>query len=187
MRQTIEEPAYEVTHRLGKDVELRRYASYVVAEVLMAGAPDEAASLAFPILAGYIFGQNTQRRTFSMTTPMTHTRAPADVTMIAPMTRPATCGGSLVRFALPRGTGQTSPPDPTDARVQMREVAGHTLAAIRYSGCWSPANDDEHFEQLAAALRAARMPWDGAPVYARYNAPWTPWALRRNEVWLSPS
>ncbi len=182
-----DEPAYDVLLRLGEHVDIRRYAAYVVAEVLIAGPPDDAASRAFPILAGYIFGQNTQRRTFAMTTPVTQTHAPAEVTMLVPVTPSAAPFGSLVRFALPKGTTLRSAPDPTDARVQMREVAGHTLAAICYSGCWSRANDDEHFERLGAVLRAAQMPWADAPVYARYNAPGTPWALRRNEVWLSPS
>jgi SOUL heme-binding protein len=26
--------------------------------------------------------------------------------------------------------------------------------------------------------------WTGEPVYARYNAPFTPWFMRRNEIWL---
>ena len=37
MSQAIEEPAYEVVQKLGESVEIRRYAAYVVAEVLIAG------------------------------------------------------------------------------------------------------------------------------------------------------
>jgi hypothetical protein len=38
--------------------------------------------------------------------------------------------------------------------------------------------------QLKAALQTAKLSWAGEPVVARYNSPWTPWFLRRNELWL---
>jgi hypothetical protein len=28
------------------------------------------------------------------------------------------------------------------------------------------------------------MTTTGEPIYARYNAPFTPWFMRRNEIWL---
>ena len=76
MSQAIEEPAYEVVHKLGESVEIRRYTAYVVAEVLIAGPVDEAGNQAFPILAGYIFGKNKGERKFAMTAPVTQTSAP---------------------------------------------------------------------------------------------------------------
>ena len=50
--RAIEEPAFAVLRALDDQVELRRYASYVVAEVLVPGPADEAGNQAFPILAG---------------------------------------------------------------------------------------------------------------------------------------
>ncbi len=182
--QAIEEPAYEVVHKLGDSVEIRRYAAYVVAEVLITGAPDEAGNQAFPILAGYIFGKNKGERKFAMTAPVTQTSTPAKFAMTAPVTQSAADGGTLVRFVLPKGVTLSTAPEPTDERVKLREVVGHTLAAIRYSGFWSQANDAEHLEQLSAALRTAKLTWAGEPVVARYNGPWTPWFARRNELWL---
>jgi hypothetical protein len=29
------------------------------------------------------------------------------------------------------------------------------------------------------------MAWEGEPTLSRYDAPWTPWFMRRNEIWLS--
>lgn len=184
MSQAIEEPGYEVLQKLGDSVEIRRYAAYVVAEVLIAGPPDEAGNKAFPILAGYIFGNNKGERKFEMTAPVTQT-SPVKFAMTAPVTQNEAEGGTLVRFVLPKGVTLSTAPEPIDERVKLREVVGHTLAAIRYSGFWSQANDAEHFEQLSAALRAAKFTWAGEPVIARYNAPWTPWFLRRNELWLN--
>ena len=185
MSQAIEEPAYEVLHTLADGVEIRRYAPYGLAEVLVAGPASEAGKQAFPILAGYIFGKNKGGRKFAMTAPVTQKSAPTRVAMTAPVTRTAANGVTLVRFVLPRGITLAKAPEPADARVSLREEAGHTLAALRYSGFWSQANDSEHLEQLMAALRSAKMSWAGEPLYSRYNPPWTPWFLRRNEVWLS--
>ena len=40
--------------------------------------------------------------------------------------------------------------------------------------------------ELKAALQAAGVGTQGEPpVLARYNAPFTPWFMRRNETWLA--
>jgi hypothetical protein len=61
------------------------------------------------------------------------------------------------------------------------------VAAIRYSGFWSDANYNRHLAQLEEVLSAAGLAWTGEPIYARYNPPFTPWFLRRNEIWLQLS
>ena len=119
-----------------------------------------------------------------MTAPVTQTSAPAKFAMTTPETQSAADGGTLVRFVLPKDVTLSTAPEPIEERVKLREVAGHTLAAMRYSGFWSQANDAKHLAQLTAALRTAKLSWAGEPVVARYNGPWTPWFLRRNELWL---
>jgi hypothetical protein len=52
------------------------------------------------------------------------------------------------------------------------------------AGFWSESNYNEHLAKLQAALRAADLAWTGEAVYSRYNAPFTPWFMRRNEIWL---
>jgi len=85
---------------------------------------------------------------------------------------------------LPKGVTAASAPEPLDARVRLHEVAPAQVAVIRYSGFWSQSNYDDHLARLQAALGAAGLAWTGEPVYARYNAPFTPWFMRRNEIWL---
>jgi hypothetical protein len=178
-----EEPDYQVVRQLA-EIEVRQYAAYAVAEVVVPGPAGEAGSQAFPILAGYIFGKNKGERKFAMTAPVTQAAVPVKLEMTAPVTQTAAPGGFLVQFVLPKGVTAASAPEPLDARVQLREVQPGQVAAIRYSGFWSQANDSEHLAKLQAALRAADLAWEGAPVYSRYNAPFTPWFLRRNEIWL---
>ncbi|MBK6471320.1 MAG: heme-binding protein [Betaproteobacteria bacterium] len=76
-------------------------------------------------------------------------------------------------------------PEPLDPRVQLREVPAERRAVIRYSGTWSQANYDEHLARLQATLANANLATQGEPVLARYNGPWTPWFMRRNEIWLA--
>ncbi len=45
-------------------------------------------------------------------------------------------------------------------------------------------NFNEHLAQLQKGLSAANVAWTGEPVLSRYDPPFTPWFLRRNEIWL---
>jgi SOUL heme-binding protein len=182
--QAIEEPEYQVVRQLD-GIELRQYAAYTVAEVVVPGPAADAGSQAFPILAGYIFGKNKGERRFEMTAPVTQIAAPVKLPMTAPVTQTVAPGGFLVQFVLPRGVTVATAPEPLDARVQLREVPPSRVAVIRYSGRWSAANDAEHLARLHDGLRSAGLAWAGEPVYSRYNAPFTPWFMRRNEIWLA--
>ena len=179
-----EEPDYTVL-RSFSGIEVREYASYAVAEVEVPGPADDAGSQAFPILAGYIFGQNKGERQLAMTAPVTQTAAPVKMAMTAPVTQAAAGSGYVVQFVLPKGVNAANAPEPIDARVQLRDIAPSRVAAIRYSGFWSEDNYSAHLAQLQAALQAANITWVGEPVYSRYNAPYTPWFMRRNEIWLA--
>lgn len=184
----IEEPDYDVIRKLEDNVELRQYAPYVVAEVVLSAGADEAGNQAFPILAGYIFGKNKGERKFAMTAPVTQSAAPVKMEMTAPVTQaavPGVPGGMRVQFVLPKGVTLETAPEPLDPRVQLRLVAAGPWAAIRYSGTWSQSNYDEHLARLKATLDKAGVATQGEPVLARYNAPFTPWFLRRNEIWLA--
>jgi hypothetical protein len=155
-----------------------------VAEVVVAGPASDAGGQAFPILAGYIFGKNKGERKFAMTAPVTQAPVPVKLEMTAPVTQAAVPGGFLVQFVLPKGVTLASAPEPLDARVQLRDIPPSRLAVIRFSGFWSESNYNEHLAKLQADLRATNLAWSGEPVYSRYNPPFTPWFMRRNEIWL---
>jgi hypothetical protein len=182
--QAIEEPDYEVVRKLDS-VELRNYAPYVVAEVVLNSTAEDAGNQAFPILAGYIFGKNKGEKRFAMTAPVTQTATPVRMDMTAPVTQAAVAGGFRVQFVLPKGVTLDAAPEPLDPRVQVRLVPASQRAIIRYSGTWSQANYEQHLAQLKAVLDGAGVATQGEPVLARYNAPFTPWFLRRNEIWLA--
>ena len=178
-----EEPEFQIVRSIA-GIEVRQYAAYTVAEVVVAGPQGEAGNQAFPILAGYIFGKNKGEKRFAMTAPVTQAAVPVKLEMTAPVTQTATSGGFLVQFVLPKGVTVANAPEPLDERVQLREVPPAQVAVVRYSGFWSESNDSEHLAKLQTALRSAGLTWAGEPVYSRYNAPFTPWFMRRNEIWL---
>jgi len=178
-----EEPDYQVVRELA-GIEVRQYAAYTVAEVVVTGPAGDAGNQAFPILAGYIFGKNKGEKKFAMTAPVTQAAVPVKLEMTAPVTQTAAPGGFLVQFVLPKGVTVTSAPEPLDARIQLREVQPIQVAVIRYSGFWSESNYNEQLAKLQAAMRAANLAWAGEAVYSRYDAPFVPWFMRRNEIWL---
>jgi hypothetical protein len=179
----IEEPDYEVIQQLD-GAEVRQYAAYVVAQVRVSGPAERAGNEAFPILAGYIFGRNKGARKLEMTAPVTQAAVPVRMDMTAPVTQSPSPGGFVVQFVLPKTVTLASAPEPLDPRVELREMPGKRIAAIRYSGFWTQDNHDTHLARLRAALGAARLQPVGEPTLARYNPPFTPWFLRRNEIWL---
>lgn len=180
----VEEPAFEVERKLADDIEIRRYGAYVVAEVVVPGPAEKAGSQAFPILSGYIFGKNRGERKLEMTAPVTQAAAPVKLEMTAPVTQTATSGGFVVQFVLPKTVTLATAPEPLDDRVHLRDVPPARVAVIRYSGFWTDANYERHRAQLDAALASAGLAASGPPVYSRYNPPFMPWFLRRNEIWM---
>ena len=179
-----EEPSY-TTLRTFPEFEIRQYSGYAVAEVIVAPPASDAGNRAFPILAGYIFGDNKGERKLAMTAPVTQTPAPQKLAMTAPVTQSAAKDGILVQFVLPKDINMTNAPVPLDPRVMLRDVAPMRVAVIRYSGFWSESNYDKHLSKLQQALRGANIAWRGEPVLSRYNGPMTPWFMRRNEIWLN--
>jgi len=177
----IDEPRYTVV-RAYDAFEVRRYEPYLVAETVVSATADEAGSQGFRILAGYIFGQNKGARKIEMTAPVA--QAPAKIAMTAPVAQSASPGGYVVQFSMPREWTLETLPEPLDPRVTLRAVPARTFAVIGYSGTWSQSGYEEHLKKLQEALEQGGLKWRGEPMWARYDPPWMPWFLRRNEVWL---
>ena len=73
-------------------------------------------------------------------------------------------------------------PTPADERVSLQRLPARLLAVRRYRGGWGEARYREQEAALLEALAARGATIIGAPIFARYNAPFVPGFLRRNEV-----
>lgn len=176
-----EEPKYTVI-KSEEDFEIRRYESYIVAETVVSEAELESGSNeGFRRLAGYIFGGNRVKESISMTAPVTTARS-QKIAMTAPVETHKADSDMVMTFMMPSEYRMENLPEPTDPRVTLKEVPARTLAAIRFSGSWSEERFQEHTEMLMEWLRKQGMQVTGTPTIARYDPPWTPWFMRRNEI-----
>ena len=185
MALAIEEPRHTVVQQLD-GVEVRQYEPYLVAEVVVPGPADEAGNQGFRLLAGYIFGKNKGERKIEMTAPVAQSSAPAPmkIEMTAPVAQAPTEGGYTVQFMMPAQFTLETLPEPLDPRVKLKAVPGGRVAVVRFSGFWSESNYQENLARLQRGIEAAGLRATGSPVYSRYDPPWTPWFMRRNEIWL---
>lgn len=180
----IEQPAHTVLKSDG-DFELRRYEPYLLAETEVESGFMEAGNVAFGRLFRYISGANTARAEIAMTAPVEQaSRGGEKIAMTAPVEQAREGGVYRVAFVVPRKYDRDTVPQPTDPRVRIREVPARTLAVWRYSGRWTEENFREHERELRAKMATLGLqaePGDSA-IIARYDAPFIPWFMRRNEV-----
>lgn len=184
----IEEPKYELVKSY-PEFELRHYEPFLVAETDVDGDFDEAGNQAFRILAAYIFGENKSQAKMEMTAPVNQRPATEEgekMAMTAPVTqRPKGSDGSetfVLSFVMPSGYSLESLPVPLDPQVRLREEPAKLMAVRSYSGRWTESNYRDNESLLLAAVEKAGLEPVAAPVYARYNSPFSLPFMRRNET-----
>ena len=175
-----ETPKYELIDR-DADIEIRRYAGYIKAEVTVDGHNyRNAVERGFRVLADFIFGNNVSRRKIEMTTPV----QASPVEKIA-MTTPVTVtmsGEYVVAFIMPAAYTMDTLPLPNDQRIRFSAIPEHSAAAIRFNGYFNKAKIEKNKERLGSWLAEQGLEADGEFILAGYNPPWVPGFLARNEV-----
>ena len=195
--RAIEEPKYEVVNA-AQGYEIREYAAYIIAETTISGAKDrdEAARKGFPIVAGYIFGDNTSKDKIAMTAPVnTEAGESEKIAMTAPvntekiaMTVPVNTeqekddGTYKISFVMPSEYTLETLPTPNDSRVSIKEVPSRKVAVKRFTWSASESVIKAQEEELLAAIARDGFETVGAINVARYNPPWTMPFMLRNEV-----
>lgn len=181
----VEEAAFTVMMEEAP-FEVRQYEPQIVAETVVDGAFSDAGSKAFDRLFQYISGNNTVQQKVAMTSPVGQTAASEKIAMTAPVGQTQSDGQHdnqwTVSFMMPAAFTMDTIPQPNDAAVSVREIPARHMAAVRYSGVWSEDRYQRHKNQLDAWIVKQGLRAVGEPEWARYDAPFTPWFLRRNEV-----
>ena len=180
-----EEPAFTSSLKEGH-FEVRNYPALIAAQVSVTGTRDEASTAGFKLLAGYIFGGNTRKQSISMTAPVVHAQAGSEtIAMTAPVIQTGVAGQAgawTVRFIMPSAYTLETLPTPHDPKVQLLPLPPARFAAVMFSGVAWEADVAERTSELNAYIAKHALKPAGAPALARYNPPWTPWFMRRNEV-----
>ena len=147
--------------------EVRDCEPYTLVTKPMAGDMGSSSYSAFGYLAGYIGGEN---------------QAGQKIAMTAPVLQQKSASGFDVSFVMPHDLKDA--PEPIRSGMRVEHIEGKLMVAKRFSG----AASETLFERKAMALRdeaeKAGLKVIGDALYARYNGPWTPAILRRNEVLL---
>ena len=159
----LEEPDFEVIAQFD-DVEIRRYAPYVVAEV---DVPDDSSG--FRKLAGYIFGGNEQGEKMAMTAPVESRQSEQQ-------------DKTTYSFVMESKYTLDTLPTPDDEEIRLLERPERIVAVLRFSGRWTDKNFGKHRDELLQILERNGISSTGPAEQARYNSPFTPSFLRRNEV-----
>ncbi len=162
----IEEPKFELVETLG-EIEIRKYGPMVLAETELSGEFGEVGNQGFRRVAAYIFGGNKMNEKIAMT---------------APVIQESSGKNSKVSFVMPADKDLSHLPVPNDVQVVLKEMPARKMAVLRYSGTWSEERYLEKLQELLTELKTRNITAKGTPLWARYNPPWMPWFLRRNEI-----
>ena len=106
--------------------------------------------------------------------------------MTAPVIQePVKANVHLVSFVLPNGTDPSSVPVPANSSVVMKAMPD-TLTAVRsFSGSWNEQRFENEGNLLLAALVREELEPVGNLYWARFDPPWKPGFLKRNEVLIN--
>jgi hypothetical protein len=164
-----QEVPYDLVKKI-EDVEIRNYP-----EVIFAVVEDNVDDSGFGLLFQYISGENKTRSKIAMTTPVMTSEKIA-------MTAPVVTGKNYIAFALPSFYTKETVPIPTNPTVRIEIHPKKTMAVLRFSGRTVEKRVQKNIQKLIATLKNHTMQTKGEPVLMRYNSPFTPGFLRRNEV-----
>jgi hypothetical protein len=177
----IEKAKYTVLEK--KDgFEIRKYDPQIVAETFVEGDLEKAGNEGFRRLYAYISGENTTKQSISMTAPVSQETGSKKIAMTAPVNQEKKDNRWRITFLMPAEYTLETLPEPNDTRVRLAEESGRLMVAVKYSGTWSEEGYEENRALLEEYIQKRGLTKTGEPVWARYDPPFMPWFLRRNEV-----
>lgn len=156
--------------KVEKDFEIRFYPSTTIAVVTnSAKTYKQLGSSGFSVLAGYIFGGNSQKAQIAMTSPV-HMEINDTFASMS--------------FVMPARFNKDSLPIPNNTEVTIRTVPGEYVAAISFGGFASQKDIDSHAGLLESALIQKQVSYHGHFRYLGYNPPYQLLG-RKNEIIVS--
>ena len=177
----IEKAKYTILEK-EDDFELRQYEAQVVAETYVEGSLKDSGNDGFRRLYAYISGDNKKKQSISMTAPVGQEAGSQNIPMTAPVSQEKKDGQWRITFLMPGEYSLETLPEPLDERVKLKEEPGRLMAAVRYSGTWSEKGFKENKALLEEFIEKRGLTKIGPAIWARYDPPFMPWFLRRNEV-----
>jgi effector-binding domain-containing protein len=178
-----ESPKYTIIDKENR-IETRQYAPYITASVtVVADDYNQAGNRGFNALADYIFGNNTGHSSIAMTAPVIEEKSSSEkIAMTAPVavarSEPTTY---VVAFTMPAKYTLETLPKPNNPEIKLQEMPAHKAAVIRFSGFLNEQALENRVRELQQYISKKGLAPAGPFELLRYDAPWTPWFMRRNE------
>lgn len=151
-----------------REFELRRYPPLMLIQTKVSGGFLTAGNLGFGPLVRFISGNNQNRQKIAMTAPV--------------IQEPINQGLHLVSFVMPSEFNRESTPAPLDPGVQVLDMPEHLAAARKFSGSWNQERFEKEGEELLKAVTKENLKPVGNLYWSRFDPPWKPGFLKRNEV-----
>jgi hypothetical protein len=152
-------------------IEIRHYKQVILAVT----NNDDDDDSGFNLLFQYISGANQSTKKISMTAPVITSEKIA-------MTAPVIARPHTIAFPLPPQFTKETVPKPTNPAIRIEIRPEMTMAVLRFSGHTPKSKVQKQTETMLALLQQQHLTATGEPVLMRYNSPFTPGFLRRNEV-----
>ena len=165
-----EQLPYTVLRDFG-EFEVRRYPDHVLAQVTDRGDFASVGYRAFGPLFQFISGNNSASQSIAMTAPVLQEEVAANT--------------HVVSFVMPKEMSPEAIPAPRDARVETKPVAGFDAVVASFSGSWNPNRLHAKGEELKRRAKQSGLETTGNVLFARFNSPWMPWFLKRNEAMIA--
>jgi hypothetical protein len=158
----IERAAYKVVLQENK-FEIRIYEPMVIA---ISNETDLRGYSGFNEAFNYIGGNNEDRSKISMTAPVLN-----DLD-----------GELTTAFVMPKEYKLADLPKPNSGKLSLRQINQRRCAILTFSGNANPGNVQKKIEELRQWLLLKGLTPIGGFQLARYNPPFIPGFLKRNEV-----
>lgn len=165
-----EQLPYTVLRDYG-DFEVRRYPDHTLVQVADQGDFTSVGYRAFGPLFQFISGNNSASQSISMTAPVLQEEVAQNK--------------HVVSFVMPSALNAQPVPTPKDARLVTKHIAGFDAAVLTFGGSWRVERLHTKGAQLQRSVAREGLATVGNVVYARYNPPWMPPFLKRNEVLIA--
>ncbi len=161
----IETQKYKVLYT--KDnFEIRFYPEAILATVQMNGGYDNSMNSGFGVLAGYIFGGNTESSKIAMTSPVRMSTGDSS---------------NQMSFVLPSEMEFGKLPTPNDPNIVLHKSIPMYTASIRFGGYANDSEISKYKMKLSEVLTELNLKHTSNFEFLGYNSPYQP-INRRNEI-----
>ena len=159
----VEKAAYKILIKEG-NFEVRLYEPMIIVST---AESDLRGYSGFNKLFNYISGKNRESKKIAMTAPVINQLEGEQKT---------------TAFVMPKAYNLKDLPQPMDSELHLKEIQERKVAALIFSGNINPLKIEQKKQELTAWLSEKQITTAGSFELARYNPPFVPGFIKRNEI-----